>query len=59
MVKGHLFNTTEEIAGRNAENNTVTFENFLGCMELYEKCLNYCIYTQEDYFEEDSGNLEL
>jgi hypothetical protein len=52
-----VFDTTEEIHVESQEViDTLTFENFQGCMESWETHWNYCIHAQGDYFEGDGGN---
>jgi hypothetical protein len=56
-LKGHCFDTTEEIHAELQEViDTLTFENFQGCMKSWEKCWDCCIHAQGDYFEGDGGN---
>ena len=51
-LKGHRFDKTEEIHAESQEViDTLTFENFQGCMKSWE--------TRYDYFEGDGGNYEL
>jgi hypothetical protein len=51
------FDTTEEIHAETQEVvDTLTFENFQGCMKSWETCWDYCIHAQVDYFEGDGGN---
>jgi hypothetical protein len=56
-LKGRRFYTTEEIHAESQDViNTLTFENFQGCMKSWEKRWDHCIHAQGDYFEGDSGN---
>jgi len=56
-LKGHNFDTTEEIHTETQEViDTLTFENFKGCMKYWEARLDRCIHAQGDYFEGDGGN---
>jgi hypothetical protein len=48
---------TEEIHAESQEViDTLTFENFHGCMKSREKRQDRRIYAQGDYFEGDGGN---
>jgi len=59
-LKGHRFDTTEEIHTETQEViNTLTFENFQGCMKSWEPRWGRCMHVQGDYFEGDGGNEEL
>jgi hypothetical protein len=51
------FDTIEEIHAETQEViDTLTFENFQGCVKLWETRWNRCIHAQGDYFEGDGGN---
>jgi hypothetical protein len=52
-LKGRRFDTTEEIHAESQEFiDTLTFENFQGCMKSWGS-----LYTfPRDYFDEDGGN---
>jgi len=55
-LKGRRFDTTEKIHAETHEViDTLTFENFQGCMKSWETCWGRCIHAQGDYFEGD-GN---
>ena len=55
--KGRRFYTTEEIHTETQEViDTLTFENFQGCMKSWETRWDRCIHAQGDYFEGDGGN---
>jgi hypothetical protein len=36
--------------------DTLTFDNFQGCMKSWEKRWDRCIHAQGEYFEGDGGN---
>jgi len=56
-MKGRRFDTTEEIHAESQEGiDTLTIENFQGCMKSWETRWDRCIPTQGDYFEGDDGN---
>jgi transposase len=56
-LKGRRFDTTEEIHAESQEViDTLTFENFQGCMKSWETRWDSCIHAQGDYFEVDGGN---
>jgi hypothetical protein len=56
-LKGCRFDTTEEIHAETQEViDTLTFENFQGCMKSWETGWDHCIHAQGDYFEEDGGS---
>jgi hypothetical protein len=56
-LKGHRFDTTEEILAELQEvMNTLTSENFQGCMKSWETRWDRHIHAQGDYFEGDGGN---
>jgi len=56
-LKGRCFDTTEEIHAKTQEViDTLTFENFHGCMKSWESCWDHCIHAQGDYFKGDGGN---
>jgi len=60
QLKGHPFDTTEEMHAESQEViDTLTFENFQGCMKSWETGWDRCVHAQGVYFEGDSGNLEL
>ena len=51
------FYTAEEIHAESQEViDTLTFENFKGCMKSWEICWDRCMHAQGDYFEGDRGN---
>jgi len=57
QLKGRRFDMTEEIHTETQEViDTLTFENFQGCMTSWETCWDHCIHAQGDYFEGDGGN---
>ena len=57
QLKGRRFDTTKEIHTETQEViDTLTFENFQGCMKSWETRWDCCIHAQGDYFEGDSGN---
>ena len=57
QLRGRRFDMTEEICAESQEDiNTLTFENFQGCVKLWETCWDCCTHAQGDYFEGDSGN---
>jgi hypothetical protein len=59
-LKGRRFDTTEEIHAESQEVvDTLTFQNFQGCMKSWEARWDCCIHAQEDYLEGDGGNWEL
>jgi len=59
-LEGRRFDTTEEIHAESQEViDTLTFENFQGCMKSWETCWDRCIHAQGNYFEGDGGNYEL
>jgi hypothetical protein len=52
QLKGHRFNTTEEIHAESQEViDTLIFENFQGCKKSWETCWDHWIHAQGDYFE--------
>jgi hypothetical protein len=56
-LRGRRFDTTEEVhAESQVVINTLTFENFQGCMKSWETRWDRCIHAQGDYFEVDGGN---
>ena len=56
-LKGRHFVMTEEIHTETQEViNTLTFENFQGCMKSWETRWDRCLHAQGDYFEGDGGN---
>jgi hypothetical protein len=56
-LKGRRFDTIEETQAESQEVlNTLTLENFQGCMELWGKRWDRCIHAQGDYFKGDGGN---
>ena len=56
-LKGRRFDTSEEIHAETQEViDTLTLENFQGCMKSWETWWDRCIHAQEDYFEGDRGN---
>jgi len=58
-LRGRRFDTTEEIHAETQEViDTLTSENFQGCMKSWETRWDRCIHAQRDYFEGD-GNWEL
>ena len=57
QLKGHHFDTTEEIHAESHDViNTLTFQNFQGCVQSWKKRWDRCIHAQGDYFNGDSGN---
>jgi hypothetical protein len=57
QLKGRRFDTTEELHVETQEViDTLTFENFQGCMKAWETNWDRCIHAQGDYFEGDSRN---
>ena len=56
-LKESRFDKTEEIhVESQGVIDTLTFENFQGCMKSWETYWDHCIHAQGDYFEGDSGN---
>jgi hypothetical protein len=56
-LKEHRFDTTEDIHAEMQEViNTLTFENFQGCIKSWETRRDRCIHAQRGYFEGDNGN---
>jgi hypothetical protein len=56
-LKGRRFDTTEEIHAETQEvMDTLTFENFQGCMKSWETRWDRFIHAQGGYFEGDGGN---
>jgi len=56
-LKGRRFDTTEKIHAQTQEViDTLTFENFQGCMKSWGKLWDRCIHAQGEYFEGDGGN---
>jgi hypothetical protein len=56
-LKGRRFDTTEEIHAESQDViDTLTFENFQGCIKSWETRWDRCMYAQGDYFEGDGGN---
>ena len=56
-LKGRRFDKTEEFHTESQEViDTLTFENFQGCMKSWETRWNRCILAKGDYFEGDAGN---
>jgi len=56
-LKGRRFDTTEEIHAVTQEViDTLTFENFRGCVKSWETRWDRCIHAQGGYFEGDGGN---
>jgi len=56
-LKGRHFDTTEEIHAETQEFiDTLTFENFQGCIKSWETSWDRCIHAQEDYFDGNGGN---
>jgi len=56
-LKGCRFDMTEEIHVETQDViDTLTFENFQGCMNSWEIHWDHCIHAQGDYFKGDSGN---
>jgi len=52
MLKGRHFDMTEEIHAQTQEViDTLTFENFQGCMKSWETSWDHCIHVQRDYFK--------
>ena len=59
-LKGRRFDTTEETHAESQEViDTLTFENFQGCMRSWEERWDRCKHAQGGYFEGDGGNYEL
>jgi hypothetical protein len=59
-LKGRRFDTNEEIREESQEViDTLSFENFQGCIKSWETRRDRCIHAQGDYFEGDGGNWEL
>jgi hypothetical protein len=57
QLKVHCFDTNGEIHAESREViDTLTFENFQGCMKSWETCWYCCVFAQGDYFEGDDGN---
>jgi hypothetical protein len=56
-LEGRRFDITEEIHAETQEViDTLTFENFHGCMKSRETCWDHYIHAQGDNFEGDDGN---
>jgi len=56
-LKGRRFDTTEEIRAESQEViDTLSFENFQGCIKSWETHRDGCKHAQGDYFEKDGGN---
>jgi hypothetical protein len=56
-LKGRHFDMTEQIHTETQEViDTLTFENFWGCMKSWETCWDRFIHAQGDYSEGDGGN---
>ena len=56
-LKQRRFDTTEEIHVETQEViDTLTFQNFQGCMKSWETRWDCCIHAQVDYFKRDGGN---
>ena len=56
-LKRRRFDTTEEIRAESQEViDTLTFENFQGCMKSWETRWDRCIHVQGAYFEGDGGS---
>jgi hypothetical protein len=56
-LKGRRFDTTEDIQAESQEVlNTLTLENFQGCLESWKKRWDRCIDVQGDYVEGDGEN---
>jgi hypothetical protein len=56
-LKGRRFDRTEEIHAESQEViDTVTFENFQGCMKPWKTGWDLCIHAQRHYFDGDGGN---
>jgi hypothetical protein len=51
-LKGRHFDTIEEIQAESQVLNTLTLENFQGCMESWKKRWDRCIHAQGAYFED-------
>jgi hypothetical protein len=59
-LKGHHFDTIEEIHTQTQNViDTLTFENFLGCMKSWETRWDRCTHAQRDYFEGENGKLKV
>ena len=59
-LKGRRFDTTEELHAESQEIiDTLTFENFRGCMESWEIRWYSCMHAQGDNNEGDGENQEL
>jgi len=59
-LKGRCFGTTEGIHVETREViDTLTFENFQGCMKSWEIWWDRCIHAQGGYLERNGGNWEL
>jgi hypothetical protein len=56
-LKEDRFDMTEEILAESQEViDTLTFENFQGCMKSWDILWNCFMHAQGDYFKGDSGN---
>jgi hypothetical protein len=56
-LKGRRFDVTEEIHAETQEViDTLTFENFQGCMKSWQTHWDHCILAHGDYFEGYGGN---
>jgi len=57
QLKGHCFDMTEESHAETQQViDTLTFENFQGCMKSWETHWDRCIHAQGDYFKGEGGN---
>jgi hypothetical protein len=55
-LKGHQLNTIEVIkADSQAVLNTLTKHNFQDAFKKWQKCLEWCVRAERDYFEGDGG----
>jgi hypothetical protein len=56
-LKGSPFDTTEEIHAETRKViDTLTFEDFQGCMKSWQTRCDRCIHAQKDYFKGNVGN---
>jgi hypothetical protein len=55
-LKGRHFDTIEVMENESqAMLNTLTEQNFQNAFTNLQKCQEWCLHTEEDYFEGDGG----
>ena len=57
-LRGHRFESIEEIETETEELKAIPEEDFATCFENWKKRCHKCIASGGDYFEEDEMNLE-